>query len=868
MSTKRFKINPAIYICAFLIPFLMMQAFWAVCGIYPYGPSSILTGDMNIEFVNFYAYLINTLKTNNDWTYMLTKTLGGDYPGLAAFILHDPLIYVLLLFPGDNIATGIQFMFSLQISIAGLSASVLLNRRYKSSWMSLLFSTGYAFSSFFFGYLVLTIYFTALAILPLVLYFFLKYLDDGGSPVAFIVTSALYIYLNFHMGFMLVIFLCVLYVSRIIADKEALKRFKGLFVSGLTILLIDGFTLVRTGLSLLGEKTTNGADYGFYRRFEMNTLFVGSFSGCGRNDLHPLIYCSVAAFFFAIVYFFSKKFPIRERLANLFMIAVIAVSMWINTIDAVWHGFNNPEGFWWRYAYYISITFVVTGYKGFMSLLEEEEDTGERRSKLRLVAAVAIGLFIYMAWLTVRHNPYLDRLRLVINCAIVMFITASAVAMIVWKRSRIVVFSLLLAVSVCEMVYDSKTSYMSLNSDAGVLPLMDDFKEDYHNIDDVISFVKSKDNGVYRIEKDFDRGINDPSMFDYIGLSHDSSCEKDELLEWLVNFGFCKTIYFTYYNGGSTAFVDDLFGIRYYISRFDSIEKPYEKMEYTGIYHAYENDNALPLAFSAPSGLRDLDINKGNTFEKQNAIAAFWSDRPVYINAQPEISLVGAKETDSGHYVRTEDEGYIVYSVPVKEHMPLYFYFAAPHRQNGEIFVNGQSWDVYFTVNHWNMLCAGTYEPGETVEIKMQIKDDELTISDASFYYEDPDALNEWGLAAKKRNEAVGAVEKIKSSHLLYTTDFTEASDMIMSIPYDKNWKVTCDGKVLTTSAAIEQLMCYEVPAGRHVIDMKYTPEGTAVGLALSVTGLILFGLIILTNDDSRLGKKLLKRSKMRLLQK
>ena len=127
------KSEAAIFACAFIIPFLCMMVFWALCGIYPFGSSSILTGDMDVEFVNFYAYFNNTLKTNNDWSYMLTKTLGGDFPGLAAFQLHDPLLFILLLFPGEKIALGIELMFTLQVSIAGLSASILLNRRYKRS---------------------------------------------------------------------------------------------------------------------------------------------------------------------------------------------------------------------------------------------------------------------------------------------------------------------------------------------------------------------------------------------------------------------------------------------------------------------------------------------------------------------------------------------------------------------------------------------------------------------------------------------------------------------------------------------------------------------------------------------------------------
>ena len=803
-----------LYICAFIIPFVMMMIFWKICGIYPFGEHSILTGDMDVEFVNFYTYFINTFKTKNDWSYMLTKTIGGDYPGLAAFQLHDPLLLLLFFFPGDKIAVGIEFVFSLQISIAGLTASILLNERYERSWMSLLFSTAYAFSSFFFGYLVLTIYFGALAVLPLVLFFFLKFLDDGQSLVGFVISAAYYIFVNYHMGFMLVIFLVILYISRIIADTSYIRRLPSLALAGVTTLLIDGFFLIRTGLSLMGEKTTEGADYGFYRRFPMNQLFAGMFSGCARNDLRPLIYASVAALFFAVVYLLQKRIPIRDKIANVFVIAAVAVSMWINSIDAVWHGFNNPEGFYWRYAYYISITVIVMAYKGFISFADDRED----RSK-RPVMLAAVILLAYMGWLTIVHNPYLDRSRLILNVCLVIM-TAILGILVKSVRFRTIGFVFLMGLSIGDMLYNSETAYISLNSEGRDLPLMADFKDDYHNISDVISYVKSQDDGFYRIEKDFDRAINDPSMFDYIGLSHDSSCEKDEILDWLVNFGFCKTVYFTYYNGGSTSFVDNLFGIKYYISQFDSVNKPYESMLYDGKYYAYRNGNALPMAFTAPEGLSDYDINEGNTFEKQNRLASLWNDRPVYIKVDPDVSLSGAKE-EEGRYVRTDEEGYIIYDITITEKMPLYFYFYAPGRQNGEVFVNGESKDVYFTVNHWNTLCAGVFEPQDKVEIKMQILEDELEITESCFYYEDPDALREWADAAGKLNESVGAVNEITSSDLMFSTDSAKDETIVMSIPYEDSWRITCDGKRIKSAPVIEQLMSFQVPEGRHIIEMK-----------------------------------------------
>ena len=288
-----------------------------------------------------------------------------------------------------------------------------------------------------------------------------------------------------------------------------------------------------------------------------------------------------------------------------------------------------------------------------------------------------------------------------------------------------------------------------------------------------------------------------------------------------------------------------VFGVRYFVSRFDTVEKPYERMSYDGKYHAFENEYALPMAYIAPSGLKDFDISGGNTFEKQNRIASYWTDGPIFIKAEPEIKLEGVVEPVQGHYERTGDEGYVVYNITVTEELPLYFYFYAPHRQNAEVFVNNEPYDVYFTVNHWNTLCAGSYSPGDEIEIRMKLTDESIDIDEACFYYENPEAIKEWKKAADELDRTIGEVNEITSSHLMFETKSTEPVTVMMSIPYESSWKITCDDKELTPAPAMDVLMSFDVPEGEHVIEMKYTPEGTGIGIMASAAGIILFAVLI-----------------------
>ncbi len=88
----------------------------------------------------------------------------------------------------------------------------------------------------------------------------------------------------------------------------------------------------------------------------------------------------------------------------------------------------------------------------------------------------------------------------------------------------------------------------------------------------------------------------------------------------------------------------------------------------------------------------------------------------------------------------------------------------------------------------------------------------------------------------------------------------------MMAIPYDNAWTIKCDGEKLIPKAAIGELMSFDVPEGEHVIDMKYTPQGTYAGIAVSIVGILLFFALViinLTNEKSMSGQKLFKSPKM-----
>ncbi len=823
-------IKARLYLLSALFSALLVIILYIVCGIFPFGGRSVLTGDMGRQFAPFYFYFKEVILETADFSYTFMKTLGGDMPGFSAYYLNNPLLLVLFLFPGEKLAVGIELLILLQVTLCGLSASILLNNINRPSYRSLIFSTAYAGIGFIYSYFVLTIYFSNLALLPIAVLFYLKFLDKNCDRAPFILTSALYIFMSYYLGYMLMLFFAIIFISRLIKDSIYIKRLPELIFCLAVTLCIDGAFLFMTAYSLRGEKSSLSADLSFYRRFRLTDLFSGFFSGNSAMTQDPVVYCSVAAFCFMLLYFAGRR-PLREKISSLFILLALSLSMWINTLDAVWHGFNNPVGFPYRYAYLLSGAVIVIGYKGYLDAFENfRVSDGNEKRRIFIPFAVTLALLLFLFLFSRSHMP---ARRLAVNIAIVLLVVLS-VFIGLYRKYPKAAFLLCLAVTFADLSLSSVSSYLAYNADGDKeeLPLLSDFYDAYEGIGKPIEYIKEYDKGIYRIEKDFYRTPNDPMLFGYIGLSHYSSCEKEEVRHYMERMGFRDTGIYASYNLGSTAFADCLLGVRYYVSRFDETYKPYAFMEQAGDYYIYNNPYALPLAFPSDRMLRKLDIDAQDIFETQNKIAAILSgskEEKLYVPALFDKAV-------------SEDE--IVYTVHIEDRIPLYFYFDSEKGGSMELYVNGEDRGPYFTDTNWSVLNAGLYDKGTELEIVLRRLEGEPSVSDECFYYEDAQAIEKWHESVSRQNKQA-EIEMKRSSKLCFDMEAKDHSYIVMSIPYAEGWKIRVDGEEVSPDKVLGALLA--IPTGKALneegsfhVEMKYVPEGFFPGIYFTVFGLLI----------------------------
>lgn len=807
------------YVLSFCIPFIMYMIIGVLLKLYPFSDNTFLISDINNQFVHFYNFFKGLFETNNDFFYTFSKNLGGDMMGFSAYYLQNPFLFILLLFPYEYMPLGIYVMEAIMLSVASLTFMIYLEKVYGNG--NILFSICYGMMGYVLAYSALPMYFCNIILLPLVITGFHLMMEDDSrakDKILYIVSLAMSIFCNYYLGYMLCIFL-VVYFIYYVGCYGGFRKIRTFAVCSILGVMLDCFDLVPVALSLRDQKDSPASSI-----FEMGRVF--SFRSIFRNLLPlpqgidysnasaPYIYVGLIPLICVAFVFVSRKVKLSEKISLLFVFGVFAVSFYVKPLNTVWHAFNEPVGFAHRFAFYFSFVLLSAGYKGY---LIAESFISEKRVTIKKV----------------------------------------------YISGTVLIFTLL------ELFFNAHhVLKLEVNSGANE----SDYIQFRDRIEAALDEIKLNEGNeaLYRIEKDFQYVLVDAMAFDYAGLTHNSSCEKARVKDFMSKLGFRNQGIWAFYNQGSTAFADSFLAVKYFLSRFDTTDKPYLLLNNTDDTYVFQNPYALNLASIADNDrIMDLsqkmdeesdeyvtkavsDIsNKGNTFELQNEIAKCYGlDEEIFEEATiSEIKINGGvevsdaffkhaqdKKVDINEFSGDEKEKSIEFLVDISEYgKTLYMYFLAPKKQGARIYVNDIDWDDYFSDWRWAVERVGTFQPGENVSIKIVATGDELIIDDYQLYFENPESLKKWHDAAKAYGANSVELTKKTSSHIVGKYNATNDGILILSIPDENGWKIKIDGETVPHKKVLYVLMGVETTAGEHTIDMRYIPEGLVLGTIFSV---------------------------------
>ncbi len=119
MSAKSKKI------CEIIIPgiitFIILMFVFKRQGIAPFGSSSLVFFDADIQYLDFFCYLKDVISGKNSIIYTFSKTLGGTNIAVFSYYLTSPFNILVVFFNKEELHNFFDLTVALKLSLASIT---------------------------------------------------------------------------------------------------------------------------------------------------------------------------------------------------------------------------------------------------------------------------------------------------------------------------------------------------------------------------------------------------------------------------------------------------------------------------------------------------------------------------------------------------------------------------------------------------------------------------------------------------------------------------------------------------------------------------------------------------------------------------
>lgn len=897
------------FILSFLIPGFLFLFILRTCGIIPFGNYTLVSYDLQGQYISFLSYLRSVLLTNNDLIYTFSKPLGGDMISIFTYYLFSPFNIFYLFVNASSLPLMITVVTTLKIATCGLTMYVLLNYLYKNKILTnLTLSLSYAFSSYMIVFHFNIMWIDAVIMLPLII-LGLTRIFENKKPYLYSILLAVSILSNYYTGFMTCIFIVMFFLFKLYSVKRSKEDIKNLyknFILGSVLAgALSSFSWLNAVIAFAGTKTSLGnsnlTDFSFITSLPalMNNLSGNSYVGI--EDIingAPLIFVGCLALYLVILYFANSEIHYKEKLLSGAIIAIFIISFSIRAIDNLWHGGAAPTWFTYRYAFIFDFFIIYLASRvlnkiksihikdylfvlGFATIQLIVALTNKNKSMLYIEYAMAIIMLGCVICLSKFKNNVIK-----LSCLTVIFI-----------------------VNGVDLVKSGKENLM-LNVTNNAYMKNDAYQSDIDYISPIIDYIKEYDESgyFYRLEKTFYRSTtynlanNDSFLFDYAGVSHYSSSDKLNVRNYLGDrLGFHNNGIWNSYGLGSTLGINSLMNIKYIVDEdyfYNSVLIPtryFGARDYlehledfptntTSTAHVFKNNRALGIGFMR----KNVDYSTGRQGEvvetSEGQSVTHWYNTYEYINElfkdlsseysediyKPipySINLNNITSPDDNHYylTSTSSPGEIRYNLSITDEIRQYpcYYSIYPRLQNYLNLYDNSGRNLYY-FNYYNHGINPIEQKNrDFLTYRLTLKENLIwnnVFFKNDFFYEDINVLDRY-ISDLKQN-ALEAV-KISSSHLKGEVKYSKEKTMLMlSIPYDSHWQIRINNKKVKTKIVQDifigaDLSKLNFEDGQVLqVDIKYVDgkyAGTILLSAVAAAYIVLIGYLNLNKKIKNL---------------
>ncbi|MCR4779698.1 MAG: YfhO family protein [Ruminiclostridium sp.] len=874
---KRFFTEDRQIWISFVVPCLTLLLSYFYFGVFPCGERSVLSLDLNGQYVYYYDHMYDVLAGKESIFYSWNRNLSGEFMGIIGYYLASPFNILVWMWPRECITEGLLTMMVTKVGAIGLCTAVYLSRgRGFGRFTTIIFSSCYALCAYTLEQTMNPMWLDGVMILPIVVYGIEKLINDGKFIM--LTLSLVYAFTTcFYIGFMIGIFSAIyfLYYCCVTHKKNFYRLFiwRGLAFTGVAIVsvMMSAFMLLPVYHSLSYGKfdfSTNvseatSLDTNFHFVEMLDKMFPGSYDTCRMSGL-PFIYCGTIVLIMLPCYFFMKKIRGRDRIGAAVIISVLCICMYIKQVDMLWHGGQLPNWLPYRYSFMLSFMLVTFAAQAFDNI----GDISKRRLTLSAFAWFVVLLLIENADTvnTDINRDIMDGLTVILPALLIlMLVSASLVQM----KDKIAAKKTLWCVMLCIVLLGEgfyNTIYQLFKQHGDIVYST---RPSYNNViqptREVVNDIKEKDDGFYRIEKTYFRTVNDPMAVNMYGLSHSSSTLNSKPITLLESLGFTARSHYTRYSG-ATEITKSLFGVKYELSCPDNATK---NIGSAADITVTRNELALPMAYLADESFAELELTDGKPFDNQNKLLSSmiglsqprdYFKRIINSDKTPvdleKTNVTQGKTTDGHHSFKVVDSkknAEIVYTLNMPETSPLYMFLPSRYERTVNVWLNREKFlGTYFEGDNNSIMKIGDFKKGEQVIIGLTLTKSDLYFKEAQFVYINEAAIQR-DLQALLDMNAETVAERPTPTSMKVTVNADKDRYLFTSIPDEKGWEVFIDGKKAELKdpddptktenyyIALDALLTVPVSPGKHTIEFRFTTAGYPVAIFISIGGTLLF---------------------------
>ena len=831
-----------------LLPVVGLLIIYMCMGITPFGDKSVANVDMLQQYVPFYASLKIAVFGGGGLTYSSSLGMGGSYWGLIGYYLTSPFAWLSQLVPNDRLLDYMAVQELIKVGLAGMSFAYFYRSKFSRRDVTVpLAAVCYALSSFFLLHLSTIIWSDCLVLLPLIVWG-LEELLRGKKPWLYILCLSAAGISNYYFAMMIGIYLVLyaaafLFTEGFFSDVKKLLCKSAMFAaSSLLSVGVSAGILLPSAL-VLGEYSRSGEEIssGFWSASPAAILSQMLYHADSRilsEGSLPLLYCSVLTVVCLPLFFFCRKISAQVRISFGALSGFLMLSLGVNGLNYLWHGAHVPNKLPFRFAFLLVFTLLVmAGY-----VLKQLDDLPTNAFIYVLLGMIAAVPLLWI--LDGMNNPVMlvGTLLLAAGYTVVFFLRAEK------KMRSSSALALVLLLTFAEQTSGGVNAWRSLSSEAPYTARKECVTY-LHNIEETAAAIKNlavSDSDVYRVGTLLGSSLNDNVTLGQGGLSYFSSTNNGALMKMLHSVGYNSDRVASYYYKSFTPLMDSVLNVSYVVYPQSVGDPPYLQPLQDGAagYSIYRNTLVLPRAFAVSDSLIGWNVSRDNPFVVQNEFvrkAVSDSDLTVY---QPlELSLdetqsIGATYTDGR--VKIPQSGRLVLRAVSAQRRHLYVYVNCEGASEISLCVGERQYSLHDTEAYVTDL--GWWEPGES-----------FTISVASARPVDGNIY----AALLDENTLESGISRMAQAPAVFTAytgtrvaceiEVEKGRMLFTSIPYEKGWHVTVNGKPTDTVPIGGGLIGIPLTEGHNAVELRYAVRGLTAGMMLSLVSVaaavwLLFG--------------------------